>query len=112
MMSVFMSLGICVRLDFNSVLFVNQFIPYFVAVFSFENMLVLTKSMSTQYQHLDSKVKVAQGLSREGLSITKNLLSALTLLMIGSLAFPPFFQVLCQKLEKYQSITIITIIIF
>lgn len=88
-----MSFGICLRLNFNSVLIVNWLLPYFVAGIGFENMLVLTKSVTTQFQHLDPKVRVAQGLATEGLSITKNLLAMLTLLTIGSFAFVQIFRV-------------------
>lgn len=55
-------------------------------------MLVLTKSVLAN-PHLDSKVRVAHGLSKEGLSVTKNLIAELTLLTIGSLTFVPFFKV-------------------
>lgn len=95
LMSVFMSFGICFRLNFNSVLTVNRLLPYFVGFISFENMLVLSKSFLTQYPHLDTKVRVAQGLSLDGLGITKNLMAELTLLMFGSLLFSPFFQECC-----------------
>ena len=97
LMSVFMSFGICFRLNFNSVLIVNRVLPYFVAFISFENMLVMTKSFLSQFPHLDTKVRIAQGLSWDGLAITKNLLAELTLLLIGSFAFTPFFQVFHQS---------------
>ena len=99
MLSVFISFGICLRLNFNSILIVNWLLPYFVAGIGFENMLVLTKSVTTiQFQHLDPKVRVAQGLATEGLSITKNLVAMLTLLTIGSFAFVQIFRVsfLCK----------------
>lgn len=92
LMSVTMSFGICTRLGLNSPLIVNRLLPYFVAAVSFENMFVMTKSVVAN-PHLDAKVRVAQGLSKEGLSITKNLLAEVTLLTIGSLTFMPFFQV-------------------
>ena len=75
-------------------LIVNRLLPYFVACISFENMLDMTKSFLAQYPHIDNKVRIAQGLSWDGLAITKNLLAELTLLLIGSFAFTPFFQVL------------------
>ena len=43
-----------------------------------ENMLVVTRSIVSSPQHLDVKVRIAQGLSREGWSITKNLFSEIT----------------------------------
>ena len=58
-------------------------------------MLVLTKSVLAN-PHLDSKVRVAQVLSKEGLSITKNLLAELAFLSIGSFTLMPFFQECCK----------------
>lgn len=93
LMSVYMSFGLCFRLNLNSALMVNRLLPYFVGAITFENMFIMTKSVLTQFPYIDAKVKVAQALSREGISITKNLLAELTVLTIGSFMFPPFFQV-------------------
>ena len=46
-------------------------------------MLVVTRSIVSSPQHLDVKVRIAQGLSREGWSITKNLFSEITVLTLG-----------------------------
>ena len=58
-----------------------------------ENMLVMTKSVVSTPAHLDIKVRVAQGLSREGWSITKNLMTETTLLTFGFFTFVPVIQV-------------------
>ena len=58
-----------------------------------ENMLVMTKSVVSTPAHLDIKVRVAQGLSREGWSITKNLMTETTLLTFGFFTFVPIIQV-------------------
>ncbi len=56
-------------------------------------MLVMTKSVVSTPAHLDIKVRVAQGLSREGWSITKNLMTEITLLTFGFFTFVPIIQV-------------------
>ncbi|KFM63910.1 Sterol regulatory element-binding protein cleavage-activating protein, partial [Stegodyphus mimosarum] len=58
-------------------------------------MLVLTKSVVSTPMHLDVKLRVAQGLSKEGWSITKNLLTELALLMVAFLTFVPKIQEFC-----------------
>lgn len=45
--------------------------------------------------HLDVKIRVAQGLSREGWSITKNLLTEVTILTIGLFTLVPAIQEFC-----------------
>ena len=50
--------------------------------------------ISTQ-THLDKKIRVAQGLSKEGWSITKNLLTEVTILTIGLFTFVPAIQEFC-----------------
>ena len=47
------------------------------------NPLVVTRSIVATQPHLDVKVRVAQGLSREGWNITKNLFSEITILTLG-----------------------------
>jgi hypothetical protein len=63
-------------------------------VIGLENMLVMTKSVVSTPAHLDIKVRVAQGLSREGWSITKNLMLEITLLTFGIFTFVPIIQVI------------------
>lgn len=111
-MSLLMSLGICLRCGFNPTLNGNFIFPYLVVIIGeyyiiafesnkwsvdlmlgLENMLVLTKSVVSTPAHLDIKVRVAQGLSREGWSITKNLMTEITLLTFGFFTFVPIIQV-------------------
>ncbi|CAG2162507.1 unnamed protein product [Oppiella nova] len=91
-MSLLMSLGICLRLGFNPTLNATHILPYIVIIIGLENMLVLTKSVVSTPAHLDIKVRVAQGLSREGWSITKNLMTEITLLTFGFFTFVPMIQ--------------------
>ena len=41
-------------------------VPYLVAFISLENILVITQSVILTPTHLDVKIRIAQGLSREG----------------------------------------------
>ena len=58
-------------------------VPFFLAALGLENMLVVTRSIVSSPQHLDVKVRIAQGLSHEGWNITKNLFSEITVLTLG-----------------------------
>ena len=73
-----------------------------------ENMLVLTKSVVSTPAHLDIKVRVAQGLSREGWSITKNLMTEITLLTIGFFTFVPIIQV-WLLLSNYINLSVVSL---
>lgn len=66
-----------------------------VILVGLENVLVLTKSVASTPSHLDVKIRVAQGLSKEGWSITKNLLIELTILTVGLFTFVPAIQEFC-----------------
>ena len=79
--SLFMSLGLT-GLSLGGAGHV-YLVPYLVAALGLENMLVVTRSIVSSPQHLDVKVRIAQGLSREGWSFTKNLFSEITLLTLG-----------------------------
>ena len=79
--SLFMSLGLT-GLSLGGSGFV-YLVPYLVAALGLENMLVVTRSIVATQPHLDVKVRIAQGLSREGWNITKNLFSEITILTLG-----------------------------
>jgi len=79
--SLFMSLGLTgLSLGGNGYVYM---VPYLVAALGLENILVVTRSVVSTPAHLDVKVRVAQGLSREGWNITKNLFSEITVLTLG-----------------------------
>lgn len=73
----------------------REIFPYLVAIVGLENVLVLTKSVVSTPSHLDVKIRIAQGLSREGWSITKNLLTEVTILTVGLLTLVPTIQEFC-----------------
>lgn len=70
--------------------------PYLLILVGLENCLVLTKSVMTTENNLDVKIRVAQGLSKEGWPITKNLMTEITILTAGLvLTFLPLIQEFC-----------------
>ena len=76
--AICMSLGLSgISLNINTKVY---FVPYLVAFISLENMLVLTKSIIESPAHLDVKIRVAQGLGKEGWNMTKNLFCEITIL--------------------------------
>ncbi|KFB47933.1 hypothetical protein ZHAS_00015995 [Anopheles sinensis] len=93
--SLMMSLGLCfffgLTISFQS----KGVYPYLVILVGLENVLVITKSILTTDNNLDVKIRVAQGLSREGWSITKNLLTEITILTGGLATFVPVIQEFC-----------------
>ncbi|KAI5700000.1 hypothetical protein M8J76_009773 [Diaphorina citri] len=97
MTAFFMTMGICycfqLELDRNGR--GKEVLPYFIIIVGLENILVLTKSIISIPSHLDSKIRIAQGLSKEGWSITKNFFLELTVLTAGLLTFFPVIQEIC-----------------
>lgn len=73
----------------------KQVFPYLVIIVGLENVLVLIKSIVSTTPHLDVKIRIAQGLSKEGWNITKNLLIEVTILTAGLLTFVPMIQEFC-----------------
>ncbi|XP_058827958.1 sterol regulatory element-binding protein cleavage-activating protein [Topomyia yanbarensis] len=93
--SLMMSLGMCFFFGLTISLQSKGVYPYLVILVGLENVLVITKSVLTTDNNLDVKIRVAQGLSREGWSITKNLLGEITILTIGLCTFVPVIQEFC-----------------
>nr|XP_023029446.1 sterol regulatory element-binding protein cleavage-activating protein-like [Leptinotarsa decemlineata] len=94
--SLTMTMGVCfffgLTLNFESG---KGIIPYLILLVGLENVLVLTKSVVATPLHLDVKIRNAQGLSKEGWSITKNLFLEITVLTFGLFTFVPAIQEFC-----------------
>ncbi|XP_022907413.1 sterol regulatory element-binding protein cleavage-activating protein [Onthophagus taurus] len=93
--SISMTFGLCFFFGLTLSSMAKQIFPYLVIIVGVENVLVLTKSVVSTPEHLDIKIRIAQGLSKEGWSITKNLLLEITILTIGLFTFIPFIQEFC-----------------
>ncbi|KAJ8916296.1 hypothetical protein NQ315_016437 [Exocentrus adspersus] len=94
--SLTMTMGICfffgLTLNFEGG---KGIFPYLAILVGLENVLVLTKSVVSTPLHLDVKIRNAQGLSKEGWSITKNLLLEITIFTFGLFTFMPAIQEFC-----------------
>lgn len=94
-LSLSMTIGVCFFFGLTMSMSGKEIFPYLVIIVGLENVLVLTKSVVSTPTHLDVKIRVAQGLSKEGWSITKNLLTEVTILTIGLITFVPAIQEFC-----------------
>lgn len=94
--SLTMTMGICfffgLTLNFEGG---KGIFPFLAILVGLENVLVLTKSVVSTPLHLDVKIRNAQGLSKEGWSITKNLLLEITIFTFGLFTFVPAIQEFC-----------------
>lgn len=95
LLSLTMTIGVCFFFGVSLSLQGKEIFPYMVVLVGLENVLVLTKSVLTTPPHLDAKIRVAQGMAKEGWSITKNLLLEITILTIGLFTFVPAIQEFC-----------------
>ncbi|CAO1392652.1 unnamed protein product [Diamesa tonsa] len=93
--SLVMSLGLCFFFGLTIWMQSKGVYPYLVILVGLENCLVLTKSVMTTDNKLDTKIRVAQGLSKEGWSITKNIMTEITILTAGLGTFVPVIQEFC-----------------
>lgn len=93
--SLLMSVSICTLFGMTPTLNGGEIFPYLAVIVGVENVLVITKSVVSTPVHLDVKIRVAQGLSREGWSITKNLVTELAIVFVGFFTFAPAIQEFC-----------------
>lgn len=90
--SFIMTIGICFFFGLTLSFQGKEIFPYLVILVGIENVFVLTKSVMSIDFKLDVKIRLAQGLSKEGWSITKNLLIEITILTISLFTFVPIIQ--------------------
>lgn len=69
--------------------------PVLSGLIGFENSMVLIRSVLSTPAHLDIKIRVAQGLAREGWTITKYFLTMTTLVTVFFFLFIPVVQEIC-----------------
>jgi len=93
--SLLSSIGICFWLEFNPTLNGSDILPYIVVLIGFENVSVLIKSVASTPYHLDMKVRMAQGLSKEAFPIINNFSLLFTLFLLGFFTFIPLIQDIC-----------------
>lgn len=93
--SLMMALGLCFFFGLTISMQSRGVLPYLIMLFGLENVLVITKSVVSTDEKFDVKIRVAQGLSKEGWSITKTLLTEITILTIGLVTFVPVIQEFC-----------------
>lgn len=93
--SLLMSVSICTLFGLTTTLNRGEIFPYLVVIIGLENVLVLTKSVVSTPVHLEVKYRIAQGLKKEGWSITKNLTTELLIILVGFFTFVPAIQEFC-----------------
>ncbi|ESO96220.1 hypothetical protein LOTGIDRAFT_239368 [Lottia gigantea] len=93
--SLLVSVSICTLFGMRPQLNGSEIFPYLVIIIGVENVVVLTKSIVSTPVHLDVKIRVAQGLSKEGWYITKNLFLELVIILIGLFTYVPAIQEFC-----------------
>lgn len=93
--SLLMTLGLCFFFGLTISMQSRGVLPYLIMLFGLENVLVITKSVVSTDDKFDVKIRIAQGLSKEGWSISKTLLTEITILTIGLVTFVPVIQEFC-----------------
>lgn len=93
---ILMTGGICFFFGLTPALHGGKALFAYLAILvGLENNLVLTKSVVSTPNHLDVKIRKAQGLSKEGWAITKNILLEITVFTFGLFTFVPPIQEFC-----------------
>lgn len=93
--SLLMSTGLCCFFGHMLTFSWREMYPYLAMVVGVENIFVISKAIYHTSKDLDVKIRVAQGLSKEGWSITYNLLTEVTILTFGLFTFVPSIQRFC-----------------
>lgn len=90
--SLLMSVSFCSLFGLTPTLNGGEIFPYLVVFVGLENVLVITKSVVATPVDLDVRLRIAQGISLEGWSITKNLATELIIVVGGFFTFVPAIQ--------------------
>ncbi|XP_060066336.1 sterol regulatory element-binding protein cleavage-activating protein-like [Ylistrum balloti] len=90
--SLLSSVSICTVFGLTPTLNGGEIFPYLVVLIGVENVMVITKSVVSTPVTLEVKHRIAQGISKEGWSITKNLATELIIIICGFFTFVPEIQ--------------------
>ncbi|CAL4090197.1 unnamed protein product, partial [Meganyctiphanes norvegica] len=94
--SLCLSIGICAYFGLRPLQSKSKYIyPVLAGLVGFENSMVLIRSVLNTPQHLDIKIRVAQGLAREGWNITRYFIVMTTIVTVAFFLFIPLVQEIC-----------------
>lgn len=115
--SLVMASGLCSFFGLVTTLDSSEIFPYLVIVLGVENILVITKSVVSTPVDLEVKVRVAQGLSKEGWYILKNLWTEIAICSAGYFTYVPavqefcFFAIICLLSDFFlQMVLFVTVL--
>nr|XP_054767941.1 sterol regulatory element-binding protein cleavage-activating protein-like [Lytechinus pictus] len=94
-LSCTMSAGLCIQYGVEPTLNEGEVFPYIIILIGLENILVLIKSVTSTPMDLPVELRIAQGLSKEGWSITKNMWTEILIVLIGLFTFVSAVQEFC-----------------
>ncbi|XP_063610066.1 sterol regulatory element-binding protein cleavage-activating protein-like isoform X2 [Penaeus indicus] len=94
--SLCISVGFCAYFGLRPLHSKGKYVyPVLAGLIGFENSMVLIRSVLSTPSHLDIKIRVAQGLAREGWTITKYFLTMITIVTVSFFLFIPLVQEIC-----------------
>lgn len=94
--SLCISVGCCAYFGLRPLHSKGKFVyPVLAGLIGFENSMALMRAVLQTPSHLDTKIRVAQGLAREGWTITKYFLTMITIVTISFFLFIPLVQEFC-----------------
>lgn len=94
--SLCISVGFCAYFGLRPLHSKGKFVyPILAGLIGFENSMALIRSVLSTPAHLDTKIRVAQGLAREGWTITKYFLTMITIVTVSFFLFIPLVQEFC-----------------
>lgn len=94
--SLCVSVGCCAYFGLRPLHSKGKFVyPVLAGLIGFENSMALMRAVLQTPAHLDTKIRVAQGLAREGWTITKYFLTMITIVTVSFFLFIPLVQEFC-----------------
>ena len=94
--SFIMSIGFCASFNLLPTLSGSDIFPYIFTLIGLENVLTITRSVTITAGDRDTSIRIAQGLSKEGFRITKNMLGLAGMFVVGMLSpVPATFHEFC-----------------